>query len=102
VIPAVLGEDFGDAATPLLLLLPGAVAYAPVQVLVVYLSVRRGRAGLSLAAGVVSMLVTLAAAVPLVTALGAPGAAAASATGYACGALVAWAFFRRSAASAPK
>jgi O-antigen/teichoic acid export membrane protein len=102
VIPAVLGEDFGDAATPLLLILPGAVAYAPVQVLVVYLSVRRGRAGLSLAAGVVSMLVTLAAAVPLVTALGAPGAAAASATGYACGALVAWAFFRRSAASAPK
>ena len=100
VIPAALGNDFGNAATPLLLLLPGAVAYAPIQVLVVYLSVRRGRAGLSLAAGVVSMLVTLAAAVPLVTAFGAAGAAAASATGYACGALVAWAFFRRSTASA--
>ena len=101
VIPAALGNDFGNAATPLLLLLPGAVAYAPIQVLVVYLSVRRGRAGLSLAAGLVSMLVTLAAAVPLVTAFGAAGAAAASATGYACGALVAWAFFRRSTASAP-
>jgi O-antigen/teichoic acid export membrane protein len=98
VIPAALGEDFKGATTPLLLLLPGAVAYAPVQVLVVYLSVRRGRAGLSLAAGVVSMLVTLAAAVPLVIAFGASGAAAASATGYACGALVAWAFFRRSTA----
>ncbi len=47
------------------------------------------------------MLVTLAAAVPLVIAFGASGAAAASATGYACGALVAWAFFRRSTASAP-
>jgi O-antigen/teichoic acid export membrane protein len=102
VIPAALGDDFGDAATPLLLLLPGAVAYAPVQVLVVYLSVRRGRAALSLAAGVVAMLVTLAAAVPLVLAFGAAGAAAASATGYACGALVAWAFFRRATASPPR
>ncbi len=101
VIPATLGDDFNNAATPLLLLLPGAVAYAPVQIFVVYLSVRRGRAGLSLAAGGVSMLVTLAAAVPLVIAFGASGAAAASATGYACGALVAWAFFRRSTASAP-
>ena len=101
VIPAALGNDFDNAATPLLLLLPGAVAYAPIQVLVVYLSVRRGRAGLSLAAGIVSMLVTLAAAVPLVTAFGPAGAAGASATGYACGALVAWAFFRRSTASAP-
>jgi len=99
VIPAALGGDFKNAATPLLLLLPGAVAYAPVQVFVVYLSVRRGRAGLSLAAGGVAMLVTLAAAVPLVIAFGAAGAAAASATGYACGALVAWAFFKRTTAS---
>jgi O-antigen/teichoic acid export membrane protein len=98
VIPAALGSDFGNASTSLLLLMPGAVAYAPVQILVVYLSVRRGRAGLSLAAGVVSMLVTLAAALPLVTAFGASGAAAASATGYASGALVAWAFFRRESA----
>ena len=43
------------------LLLPGAVAYAPVQILVVYLSVRRGRPRLSLAAGVVAMVVTVAA-----------------------------------------
>jgi O-antigen/teichoic acid export membrane protein len=101
VIPAALGSDFGDATTPLLLLMPGAVAYATVQVFVVYLSVRRGRAGLSLAAGAVSMVVTLAAAVPLVMAFGAAGAAAASATGYTCGALVAWFFFRRSIATAP-
>jgi O-antigen/teichoic acid export membrane protein len=99
VIKAALGDDFSDASTPLLLLLPGAVAYAPVQVLVVYLSVRRGRAGLSLAAGITAMVVTLAAAVPLVTAFGASGAAAASTTGYACGALVAWVLFRRSARS---
>ena len=101
VIPAALGGDFAHATTPLLLLLPGAVAYAPIQVLVVYLSVRRGRAGLSLAAGVLSMVVTLAAAVPLVLAFGAAGAAAASATGYACGALVAWTFFKRETIAAP-
>jgi O-antigen/teichoic acid export membrane protein len=101
VIPAALGSDFDHAATPLLLLMPGAVAYAPIQILVVYLSVRRGRAGLSLAAGIVSMLVTLAAAVPLVLAFGASGAAAASATGYACGGLVAWFFFKRETTSAP-
>jgi O-antigen/teichoic acid export membrane protein len=99
VIKAALGDDFSDASTPLLLLLPGAVAYAPVQVLVVYLSVRRGRAGLSLAAGITAMVVTLAAAVPLVTAFGASGAAAASTTGYACGAVVAGVLFRRSARS---
>jgi O-antigen/teichoic acid export membrane protein len=95
VIRYGLGEEFADAWKPLLLLLPGAVAYAPVQVLVVYLSVRRGRPRLSLLAGVVAMAVTLAAAVPLVSAYGASGAAAASATGYACGAVVAYALFRR-------
>ena len=62
---------------------------------------RRGRAALSLAAGVVAMLVTLGAAVPLVLAFGAAGAGAASAIGYACGALIAWAFFRRATASPP-
>jgi O-antigen/teichoic acid export membrane protein len=95
VIRYGLGSAFADAWKPLLLLLPGAVAYGPVQVLVVYLSVRRGRPRLSLLAGVVAMVVTVAAAVPLVTAYGASGAAVASATGYGCGALVAFALFRR-------
>ena len=81
-----------DAA---LLLLPGAVAYAPVQILVVYLSVRRGRPKLSLVAGVVAMVVTIAASVPLIKAWGPSGAAAASAIGYACGAAVAWVLFLR-------
>ncbi len=95
VIRYALGSAFRGATTPLLILLPGAVAYAPVQILVVYLSVRRGRPQLSLAAGLVAMVVTVAAAVPLVRAHGASGAAAASALGYACGALVAWLLFRR-------
>jgi O-antigen/teichoic acid export membrane protein len=95
VIRFALGHAFDGATTPLLLLLPGAVAYAPVQVLVVYLSVRRGRPRLSLLAGVVAMATTVAASVPLIAAYGASGAAAASALGYGCGALVALWLFRR-------
>jgi Na+-driven multidrug efflux pump len=73
-----------------------------VQILVVYLSVRRGRPRLSLVAGLVAMLVTVAAAVPLVSSFGASGAAGASAIGYACGALVAWIMFRRLSAVASR
>jgi O-antigen/teichoic acid export membrane protein len=95
VIRFALGADFRGATKPLLLLLPGAVAYAPVQVLVVYLSVRRGQARLSLAAGLVATAVTVALSFPLISAYGAAGAAAASATGYAAGAVLAWVLFRR-------
>jgi O-antigen/teichoic acid export membrane protein len=95
VIRFALGSAFNGARTPLLLLLPGAVAYAPVQILVVYLSVRRGRPRLSLAAGLTAMVVTIAASVPLIKAWGPSGAAGASAIGYACGALVAWVLFMR-------
>jgi O-antigen/teichoic acid export membrane protein len=95
VIRFALGDAFSGARTPLWLLLPGAVAYAPVQILVVYLSVRRGRPRLSLLAGLAAMAVTIAASVPLISVFGATGAAGASAIGYACGALVAWSMFRR-------
>jgi O-antigen/teichoic acid export membrane protein len=95
VIRFALGSAFAAARTPLLLLVPGAVAYAPVQILVVYLSVRRGRPRLSLLAGLAAMLVTVSASVPLIRAFGASGAAGASAIGYACGAVVAWVLFRR-------
>jgi O-antigen/teichoic acid export membrane protein len=100
VIRFALGDEFRGATKPLLLLLPGAVAYAPVQILVVYLSVRRGRPRLSLVAGLVAMVVTVALAFPLIDAYGPAGAAAASATGYGCGAVVAWALFRRLAVRA--
>jgi O-antigen/teichoic acid export membrane protein len=68
----------------------------------VYLSVRRGRPRLALLAGVVAMVVTVAASVPLVAAYGPSGAAAASALGYGCGALVAFALFRRLASPRDK
>jgi O-antigen/teichoic acid export membrane protein len=94
-IPVVFGDAFDGAARPLLLLLPGVVAYAPVTVLVVYLSVRRGRPELSLAVAVVGMVVTLGSALALIPAHGTTGAAIASTIGYGAGAVLAWLFFIR-------
>jgi O-antigen/teichoic acid export membrane protein len=91
----LLGSDFEGASTPLRLLLPGIVLYAPVTTLVVYLSVRRGRPGLSLTVSAVGLVATLVAALVLIPKYGASGAAAASAIGYAAGASLAWGLFTR-------
>ena len=101
VIPIVLGEDFADAAVPLMLLLPGAVVYAPVSVLVVYLSIRRGRPRLSLAVSLVSLVVTLAASLVLIPRYGVEGAGLASSAGYGTGGLLAWLLFVRLARLRP-
>ncbi len=93
VIPLLFGNDFDGAVRPLALLLPGVVLYAPVTVLVVYLSVRHGRPHLSLAVSVVSAAVTTALAFALIPAYGVEGAAVASAVGYALGAGLAWLLF---------
>ncbi len=95
LIPLLFGSDFTDAVVPLVVLLPGVVAYAPVTVLVVYLSVRRGRPRLSLLVSVVAMVVTTAAAIALIPPFGTTGAAVASAGGYAVGGGLAWIFFLR-------
>jgi O-antigen/teichoic acid export membrane protein len=91
VISPVLGHAFAGAVRPLRLLLPGVVAYAPVTVLVVYMSVRRGKPMLSLAVSVVGMIVTLIAALLLIPHHGAGGAALASTLGYLASAALAWA-----------
>lgn len=101
VIPLALGEGFADAALPLALLLPGAVAYAPVSVLVVYLSIRRGRPQLSLAVSFVSLAVTLAASLVLIPRYGVEGAGVASSVGYGGGGLLAWLLFVRLARLRP-
>jgi len=95
VIPFVFGDAFKKAALPLALLMPGAVLYAPVSILVVYLSVRRGRPGLSLAVSAVALVLTAAFAIALVPRLGGSGAAVASSIGYAGGAVLSWLFFAR-------
>lgn len=94
-IPLVLGDAFEGATVPLVLLMPGVVAYAPVTVLVVYLSVRRGRPRLSLAVSIVSGLTTLGLGLILIPALGVNGAGIASSVGYGAGAVLAWIFFAR-------
>jgi O-antigen/teichoic acid export membrane protein len=101
LIPLLFGEEFDGAARPLALLLPGIVAYAPVTILVVYLSVRHARPNLSLAVSVLSMLVTTAGAIVLIPRFGAEGAAGASAIGYGAGAIAAWLLVRRLARAAP-
>jgi len=95
LIPALFGHDFRHAARPLAFLLPGIVAYAPVSILVVYLSVRRGRPRLSLAVAVVGLLVTASASVVLIPRHGASGAALSSTIGYVAGGGLAWLFFAR-------
>jgi O-antigen/teichoic acid export membrane protein len=95
LISPLLGHAFAGATQPLRLLLPGIVVYAPVTILVVYLSVRHGQPKLSLAVSVVGMIVTLTAALILIPRHGASGAALASSIGYVAGAALAWAFMRR-------
>ncbi len=95
VIPPLFGDDFRGATRPLALLLPGVVAYAPVTILVVYLSIRCGRPRLSLLVSVVGLFVTAAMSFALIPPYGASGAAAASAIGYAAGGIAAWICFVR-------
>jgi len=94
VIPLLFGEDFEPAARPLLLLLPGIVAYGPVTILVVYLSVRHARPNLSLGVAVAAMVATAVLSLVLIPRYGAEGAAAASAVGYGFGGALAWILFR--------
>ncbi|MFY9580205.1 MAG: oligosaccharide flippase family protein [Gaiellaceae bacterium] len=93
VIPLVFGDAFRGAVRPLVLLLPGVVAYAPVTILVVYLTVRRAQPRLSLYVSLIGLVVTAGMSVVLIPPYGASGAAVASAIGYAAGGVAAWLFF---------
>lgn len=95
VIPPLFGDDFDGAARPLAFLLPGVVLYAPVTILVVYISIRCARPRLSLLVSVVGLVVTTAMSFVLIPPYGASGAALASAIGYAAGGLAAWMIFER-------
>jgi O-antigen/teichoic acid export membrane protein len=95
LIPLLLGDDFRGAVRPLLLLLPGVVAYGPVSILVVFISIRCGRPRLSLLVSVIGLVVTAAASFVLIPRYGASGAAVASTIGYLAGGLAAWITFVR-------
>jgi O-antigen/teichoic acid export membrane protein len=96
-IPLIFGDAFRPAWRALALLLPGVVAYAPVTILVVYLSVRHAKPRLSLSVAVAGMVVTLAAALITIPRWGGEGAAVASTIGYGVGGLLAWLLFERTA-----
>ena len=101
LIPLLFGEDFSDSVRPLLVLLPGVVAYAPVTVLVVYLSVRRGRPRLSVVVSVVALVLTTVGSFVFIPLFGTTGAALASTVGYVAGGALAWIFFVRLAGLTP-
>jgi O-antigen/teichoic acid export membrane protein len=95
LIPAVFGSEFEGSVRPLELLLPGVVIYAPVTVLVVYISIRHAKPWLSLGVSIVAGLVTVGSALVLIPAYGSSGAGLASTIGYAAGGAAAWIFFER-------
>ena len=93
LIPLLFSDLFKASVTPLLYLLPGIVVYGPVQVLIAYISVRRGRPVNALVGPVLSLVVTVTLAVLLIPRHGPTGAAIACSVGYATGAGGMWSMF---------
>ena len=84
-LPIVFGEPFRPSITPLLLLIPGVVAYAPSSVLSAYFSMRLGRMRVPLAAAGTSAITTAVLCIVLVPAFGVAGTALATSLGYLAG-----------------
>lgn len=100
MIPLVFGAPFKGSVIPLLVLVPGAVAYSPASVLSTYFSMRLGKMRYPLIVAGLSAATTAVACVALVPWLGAVGAAIASTVGYAVGStLLAAMFLARSGLS---
>jgi O-antigen/teichoic acid export membrane protein len=95
VLPLVFGEKFEPSVSPLMWLLPGILAYGPVSVLSIFVSVRHRRPQLALVGPVLSILVTVGLAYPLIKEFGVDGAAMASSAGYIVSALASWIMFIR-------
>ena len=95
MIPVVFGRPFHGSIGPLLLLLPGAVAYAPASVLSTYFSMRLGKLRFPLIVAGLSAATTAVACLALIPPFGALGAAGASTIGYTTGSVVLCLFFLR-------
>jgi O-antigen/teichoic acid export membrane protein len=93
VLPKIYGEDFEPAVSAVHWLLPGILAYGPVSVLSIYVSVRHRRPQLALVGPVLSIIVTIGLAYWLIPARGIDGAAMASSAGYIVSAFFAWIMF---------
>lgn len=92
-VPLVFSDSFEPSVGPLLWLLPGIIAYGPVQVLTAYVSVRRGRPVYALVGPAGSLVLTIALATVLIPEYGPTGAAIACTVGYFVGAAGVWMIF---------
>jgi O-antigen/teichoic acid export membrane protein len=95
VLPRIYGEDFEPAVSAVQWLLPGILAYGPVSVLSIYVSVRHRRPHLALVGPALSIIVTIGLAFWLIPSRGIDGAAMASSAGYIVSAAAAWIMFAR-------
>jgi O-antigen/teichoic acid export membrane protein len=94
-VPVIFGAPFEPSVVPLLLLIPGIVAYAPCSVISVYFAIRMGRMRNPLLVAGFSALVIGLLCLLLIPAFGASGAALASTVGYALGASLLMVMFVR-------
>jgi O-antigen/teichoic acid export membrane protein len=95
VVPLVFSDEFKDSVSPTLWLLPGIVAYAPVAVLSIFISVRHRLPNLALIGPALSIVVTIGLALMLIPSRGVDGAAIASSGGYIVSAVASWILFVR-------
>lgn len=97
LIVPIFGPPFESSAKPLVLLLPGIVAFAPGVVTAVYFSQRQGRTRYPLQIAIVSLAVTSVLAVILIPGHFGVGAAAACSGGYVVGGILGLYWFVRQA-----
>jgi O-antigen/teichoic acid export membrane protein len=95
VLPLVFGDRFEPSVSPLMWLIPGILAYGPVAVLSIFVSVRHRRPQLALIGPVLSIFVTGGLAYPLIKEYGVDGAAMAASAGYIVSAAASWIMFIR-------
>jgi O-antigen/teichoic acid export membrane protein len=94
LLPLVFGRAFGASMVPLLILLPGVVAFGFVNILISYFA-GIGRGSLNFVISVISVIVTLAGNAWLTPRLGAIGAALVSTVAYGLAAVLSAFSFRR-------
>jgi O-antigen/teichoic acid export membrane protein len=97
LIPLVFGSAFRPSIAPLLVLIPGVIAFSPGNTISVYFTMKMGLTRYPLKASALSAIVTVAVAVVAIPAFGAIGAAMAATTGYAIGIAFEMTWFARTA-----
>lgn len=95
----VYGAEYVPATLPIWLLLPGIVAFAPVNVLAAHLA-GAGRPEFNVVVAAISVIVTVALDLVLIPAFGIAGAAVATSVAYATSAALTVAIFHRSTGQA--